>query len=260
MHKLFKKLIIIFITSILLVGCGENSTALGNVLSTDSVENENSESEAKHENTDDDNYGLGSLWGDIKDTYKDAFESTGNDLKESYNEILDAFDYSDIYDDALSSLKESYKELYGDQSSLLGTLSDTKEFVKSVIAAQTKDSVRSVVDSIDDTELKTIVQYALVAKDLMTNYSDYSIENVTPEFKEEMDSLEQSVIEIIELERANNDKEKKSLEQYKDLLDVIANTDTAYTNRDDLSQADREYFDIVMLRVAGMLFVSKTDS
>ncbi len=208
--------------------------------------------------------GLSDIWGEVKDIYGETAEIYGGSLKESYDEVVamykDAFSGLDIYESSIEPLKESYDMLYGEQSSLLGSLDKTKDYLKAIMHETSKEAVQEGISSIENPELKVILEYALVAKDIRTNYSDYSVENVTPEFKEKVDRIEKLAIEILEVHQTDEANDRSlSLSEYKDALDAVADLEHAYTESDILSQADREYFDIVMLRIAGMILAEQTE-
>jgi hypothetical protein len=182
----------------------------------------------------------------------------GSDFKKTYQELANEYTEmiaeSGIYEDTVALLKESYEMLYEESGHLFDSLQTTREYMNSVISDKKTKAVQEIVNSIDDPDIKAILQYALMAKDLKTNYSDYSIENVSPEFKEKMDRLETYFVELGDvMEEDDNDESLDFLYEYRDLLDATKNLDTVYTEDDDLSTADREYFDIVMLRIAAMI-------
>jgi hypothetical protein len=202
--------------------------------------------------------GYSDIVSDFKDMYTEIAEMFGSDFKKTYQELANEYTEmiaeSGIYEDTVALLKESYEMLYEESAPLFDSLQTTREYMNSVISDKKTKAVQEIVNSIDDPDIKAILQYALMAKDLKTNYSDYSIENVSPEFKEKMDRLETYFVELGDvMEEDDNDESLDFLYEYRDLLDATKNLDTVYTEDDDLSTADREYFDIVMLRIAAMI-------
>lgn len=273
MKRGISSIIMSFIVSMILFGCGSDSEVeeLVTESKTTSVE-QSTESVSQNDSidppaglaTEDIHIGFSGIWGEIKDTYRETAKNYGESLKESYGEVVamckDAFLGSDIYESSVKPLRESYDMLYGEESSLLGSLGKTKDYIKAIMHETSKEALQKGISSIENPELKEIMKYALVAKDIRTNYSDYSVENVTPEFKEKMDRIEKLAIEIIAAYQADDAHDKTlSLSEYKDVLDAAADLEHAYTGSDTLSQADREYFDIVMLRIAGMIIAVQAE-
>lgn len=195
---------------------------------------------------------------EAKEQYRNAASEFRTSLKEGYDEMVG--NYSEIlnetdFQNTMEEMRESYTSLYGEYKSLVSSLDETKNLLNTILSVEKKNTVQNIVDSVEDAELKKILSYALVIKDLKTSYSDYSVKDVTPEFKESMDSIERTVIELIELNQINeNTANKEILSEYRDLIESATNMQFVNSNHDNLSEADREYFDIVMLRIVTMLF------
>lgn len=259
----FKTLLIISGVFIIVMGCGNTSSSTETSLSsTNNENNQNAVIEEKRELSSSEesmeSYDLSDYWTDLKGVYNETKDIMSNAVKESFSEVKDA--YGEIYEEiginseAYESLKESYEMLSKEKASLSSYLGETKTYIQDVIQNTKKDVVRELVDTIESPELQTIIEYALVIKDLNNNYSDYSVEKVTPEFKEQMDSFERVIVNLAELGKLDEGSEiTRELSAYKGIIDAATDYRTAYTEHDNLSEADREYYDIVMLRIVGML-------